>query len=282
MVTQVTELDVALADGRVLHAYDTGPADGRLAVLWYHGTPNIGAPPVPLFAAADRLRLRWVSYDRPGYGGSTPRPDRDVASAADDAAAVADALGIERYAVMGHSGGGPHALAGAALRPQRVVAAISMSGTAPFGAEGLDWFAGMGPTTAGSLRAAVEGRAVKERYEATADGDPDFTAEDIAALNGDWRWLLDVVRPALDAGPAAAIDDDLAYVAPWGFDPAAVTAPTLVVHGGADRMVPATHGDWLAAHCPTASLRLYPAEGHVSVLAHASAALEWLRTVVTS
>jgi pimeloyl-ACP methyl ester carboxylesterase len=101
----VTETDLKLGDGRTLHAYDTGAddADGRLAVFWHHGSPNIGAPPEPLFSAADRLGIRWVSYDRPGYGGSTPRPDRNVASAAGDACAVADALSIERFAVMGPS-----------------------------------------------------------------------------------------------------------------------------------------------------------------------------------
>src|ERR687898_344772 len=104
----VTETDLELGDGRTLHAYDTGAhdANGRLAVFWHHGSPNIGAPPEPLFSVADRLGIRWVSYDRPGYGVATPRPDRDVASAAGDATAVADALGIDRFALMGHSSGG--------------------------------------------------------------------------------------------------------------------------------------------------------------------------------
>src|ERR671921_1126101 len=122
----VTETDLELGDGRTLHAYDTGAdvTDGRLAVFWHHGTPNIGAPPEPLFSAADRLGIRWVSYDRPGYGGSTPCPDRDVASAAADTSAVADALSIERLAVMGHSGGGLPAPAGAALLQERVLGGV--------------------------------------------------------------------------------------------------------------------------------------------------------------
>ena len=103
----VREFDLDLGDARTLHAYDAGGDSERLAVFWHHGTPNIGAPPAPLFADADRLGLRWVSYDRPGYGGSTPQPGRDVASAANFTAAVADALDIERFAVMGHSGGAP-------------------------------------------------------------------------------------------------------------------------------------------------------------------------------
>jgi pimeloyl-ACP methyl ester carboxylesterase len=117
----VTETDLALDDGRTLHVYDTGAGDGAagLAVFWHHGTPNTGAPPEPLFAAAAERGIRWVSHDRPGYGGSTPHPGRDVASAAADVATVADALGIDRFAVMGHSSGSPHALACAAVLPGR-------------------------------------------------------------------------------------------------------------------------------------------------------------------
>lgn len=269
------ETDIELADGRILHAYDTG-GDGQLVVIWHHGTPNIGAPPAPLFGLADRLGIRWVSYDRPGYGGSTPRPGRDVASAAGDAAAVADALGVDRFAVLGHSGGGPHALACAALLPDRVLAAASVSGLSPYGP---DWFAGMAPGSEASLRAAVAGRAAKERHEATAPADADigFVPADFAAFAGEWGWFEQVVGPALQGGPAPLIDDDLAYVAPWGFDPATITAPVLLVHGGADRMVPSAHGRQLAALCPTAELRVVPDEGHVSVLAAAGpATLTWL------
>src|SRR5215211_4650435 len=105
----VTETDVELPDGRTLHVYDTAGEDGRLAVLWHHGTPNLGPPPEPLFPAAD-------------------------------VAVIADALEIGRFAVMGHSGGSNHALASGALLPARVLGAVCMSGLAPPHAEGLDWF----------------------------------------------------------------------------------------------------------------------------------------------
>src|SRR5918999_494757 len=106
------------------------------------------------------------------------------------------------------------------------------------GADGLDWFAGMADSGAAALRAAAEGRAAKESYEASgAEFDPEmFTPEDHAALSGAWSWLLEVVKPAVAAGPGGLIDDDLAYVAPWGFDPALVVAPTLFLHGGRDRV----------------------------------------------
>jgi pimeloyl-ACP methyl ester carboxylesterase len=276
----VTELDLEVAGGRTLHAYDAGGnrAGDRLAVFWHHGTPNVGAPPRPLFPSADRLGLRWVSYDRPGYGGSSPNPDRSVASAAADVANVADALGIDRFAVLGHSGGGPHALACAALLPERVLAAVSVAGLAPFGAEGLDWFAGMAASGVASLRAAREGRAAKEAFEASgAEYDPEFTPADLATLSGAWSWLEEVVGPAVAAGPGGLIDDDLAYVAPWGFDPGEVSTPALFVHGGRDRVVPSSHSEWLAASCPAAELRLSRDDGHISVLHHAPAALDWLR-----
>ncbi len=272
----ITETPLTLPDGRALHVYDTRAGD--LPVFWHHGTPNIGAPPEPLCPASDRLGIRWVSFDRPGYGGSTPLPGRDIASAATIASAVADALGIERFAVMGHSGGGPHALACAALLPERVLGAVSVSGLAPLGVDGLDWFAGMYPGGEATLRAALAGRDAKEQYEATAEFDPEmFTPADYAALDGPWSWLNTVVGPALEQGPSGLIDDDLAYVAPWGFDPTTITAPTLIAHGGEDRIVPSAHGEWLAAHLASAELWLRPSDGHISALGAGEDALQWIR-----
>jgi pimeloyl-ACP methyl ester carboxylesterase len=272
-VRPVQEFEVHVGD-RVLHAYDT--EDGDLPVVWHHGTPNVGTPPAPLSGDGDRLGIRWISYDRPGYGGSTPVPGRDVTSAAGDAAAVADAAGVDRFAVLSHSGGGPHALACAALLPDRVTAAAVVSSPAPYGADGLDWFAGM--VAPGALRAAVAGRAAKEAYEADPPKEPvPFTAADIAALNGDWSWFMSVVGPATAGGPGPLIDDDLAYVADWGFEPASIAVPVLVAHGAADLMVPASHARWLAARIPGAGLRLAEGQGHISVLGTDGAAiLGWL------
>jgi pimeloyl-ACP methyl ester carboxylesterase len=179
---------------------------------------------------------------------------------------------------MGHSGGGPHALACGALLADRAVAVVSGAALAPFDAEGLDWFAGMVPAGVASLGAAAEGRAAKERHEASdAEYDPEFTPADLAALGGEWSWFGSVVGPAVAAGPGGLIDDDLAYVSPWGFAPADVAAPVLLLHGGRDRIVPSSHGEWLAAHLPSAELRLSPDDGHISILTSAPSALAWLR-----
>jgi pimeloyl-ACP methyl ester carboxylesterase len=121
----VSERDVRLDDGRTLRVYDRGAdtADA-FTVVWHHGSPQTGAPLEPLLAAAARRGIRLVSYARPRYGGSSPNAGRDVASAAADVAQLTDALGVARFAVMGASGGGPHALACAALLPGRSRVAI--------------------------------------------------------------------------------------------------------------------------------------------------------------
>jgi len=276
----VTELDLELRDGRTLHTYDTGAdgAAGRLAVFWHHGTPNIGAPPEPLFPPAARLGIRWVSYDRPGYGGSRPYRGRDVASAAADVSSIAEALGIDQFAVMGHSGGGPHALACGGLLPERVLGLVSVAGLAPFGAEDLDWFAGM--AASGAAFPARRRRGTRGEGEVRGVGRrvrPGIHPGRSCAFSDEWSWLAGVVGPAVEAGPGGLIDDDLAYVAPWGFDPTQAIAPPLFLHGGQDRVVPSSHSEWLARRCPSAELRLSSDDGHISILNGATAAMEWLR-----
>ena len=278
-VVAVIERDLTLRDGRTLHVYDTGPdvADPRLAVVWHHGTPNVGPPPAPLLAESARLGVRWLGLDRPGYGGSTRHPGRTTASVAQDVAELTDALSVERFAVVGHSGGGSYAVACGGVLSDRVVAVVGMAGLAPYRAEGLDWYAGMITSGVASLTAASEGREAKEAFEASGvEYDPEFTAADLAALAGEWSWLASVVGPAVASGPAGPVDDDISYVTPWGVEPSDVTAPVLLLHGEQDGIVPAAHSRWLSERCPAAELRLFPDDGHIAVLTHASDALDWL------
>jgi pimeloyl-ACP methyl ester carboxylesterase len=267
--------DVWLADGRALRAYDSGPADG-IAIVWHHGSPQTGALLEPLLSAAAQRGIRLISYGRPSYGGSTPLPGRDVASAGVDVGQVADALGVDRFAVMGASGGGPHALACAAALPDRVTGVVCLAGLAPYtGDDG--WFAGM--VAPGGLRAATGGRDARKRYAASAQFDPaSFTDADWAALQDAWSSLGEDAQRAGAAGPDGLIDDDMAFVRPWGFDLAAVTAPVLLVQGGEDRVVPPAHADRLHRDLPRSELWLRPDDGHISVLHACPAAMDWLTT----
>ena len=138
------EHDVRTPDGRKLHVLEGGDPDG-LPVVVHHGTPGGALQYEPHAVDAAERGIRLLSYDRPGYGGSTPHEGRSVADAAADVSAIADALGIGDFGTYGGSGGGPHTLACAALLPDRVVGAVAIASVAPFPAEGLDWLARHGP-----------------------------------------------------------------------------------------------------------------------------------------
>ncbi|MEU8227288.1 alpha/beta hydrolase [Kribbella sp. NPDC048915] len=272
------EFDVRLPDGRVLHAYDTG-GDSRVAVVWHHGTPNLGTPPQPLSEASDRLGIRWISFDRPGYGGSTAAPYRTVASVAQDLTVLLDELGVGECAQVGYSGGGTFALGAAAVLGDRVPAVATFAAIAPYDAHGLDWYDGMIPSSRAALQAAAAGREAKVRHENSgAEYDFQFTASDLAMFEGPWGWLGSVAgNAAMPHGPDGLIDDDCSYTTPWGCTPASVTAPVLLNHGTADGIIPCTHAQWLAGQLPSATLRLHPELSHISVLSQAEPALERIR-----
>jgi pimeloyl-ACP methyl ester carboxylesterase len=137
------ELLIGSPDGRTLEAVEEGDPDGTL-VVFHHGSPGAAVPFEPFGRAAAERGIRLVTISRAGFGASTRHSGRIVADAAADAAALADHLGAERFLTMGWSGGGPHALACAALLPDRVRAAATIAGVAPYDAQGLDWTAGMG------------------------------------------------------------------------------------------------------------------------------------------
>jgi pimeloyl-ACP methyl ester carboxylesterase len=279
-VDDMKELDLKLADGRTLHVYDSAPGDdGRLAVVWHHGTPNLGVPPQPLYEAGDWLGIRWISFDRPGYGGSTASPGRTLASVAADLTTVVDDLGIDTFALMGYSGGGSYALASAAILGERVEAVTTFAAIAPYDADGLDWYDGMVTSGLASLRAAAAGRAAKVAHESSGvEYDPEFTAADVAMFDGPWGWLGSIAGDkSMPNGRDGLIDDDCSYTVDWGCDPTTITAPTLLVHGTNDGIIPSSHGRWLADRLPTATLDLHPGDSHISVLAHAESGLEWIR-----
>ena len=272
-------MNVTTPDGRTLRVHLAGTDDG-FPVLAHHGTPSAGI----IYAAwnddATARGVRLIGYDRPGYGGSTRHRGRSVADAVDDVRAIADALGIERLATWGISGGGPHALACAALAPDLVTAAACVAGPVPYGAEGIDFLEGMGEANVKEFEAVLAGedalRPLLERdaAEVTAGGSEGMktmlatllSPVDEAAANGVFGdFLYETMELGLRAGVNGWLDDNLAFVANWGFDPAAIDVPLLLLQGSQDKFVPASHFEWLAAHIPVAEARLEPEQGHLTL-----------------
>jgi pimeloyl-ACP methyl ester carboxylesterase len=275
---------VSTNDGRTLEVLTAGRPDRR-AWLWIPGMPSAAVSFPRLEALAERLDLHLVTWSRPGYGGSPPRPvpahGRRIADDVPDIGAVLDAVGVDRFVAVGWSGGGPRALACAALLPGRCDAAATLAGVAPFGAPGLDWTAGMAPGNVADFEVASghpeDYAAFQEkeflplvdlRADQMAEGMAGFlTPTDAAAFTGDvTEWLTESTHRAGAQGVAGVHDDGLAIVAPWGFDVRTISVPTAVWAGGQDVMVPLAHGRWLAEHIPGTVPHLIEAEGHITLL----------------
>jgi pimeloyl-ACP methyl ester carboxylesterase len=275
----VTEL--VLSDGRVLDVRVTGPLDGP-ALVFHHGSPGSATPdPAAVAALVDR-RMRLVQWSRPGYGGSTRQPGRSVSGVVPDAVEVLDALGIDTAVTTGESGGGPHALACAALRPDRFTAVASIAGVAPFveSQASLDWLAGMGESNVEEFGAAMRGEAAVREFLAAygvafATIEPEGIIEELSSLlpdvdrryvtSGFGAHLAATFREAVSHGIDGMVDDDLAFVSAWGFDLGAITVPVHVWQGSADLMVPFSHGRWLSDAIPGAVRHLLDDEGHLSI-----------------
>jgi pimeloyl-ACP methyl ester carboxylesterase len=271
---------VQTPDGRTLAVEEAGDPNGR-PVMVHEGTPNSRHlyPPAAIDAAARGLRL--ISYDRPGYGGSTPQPGRSVADCAADVRAICAELGIGRLAMWGISGGGPHVLACAALLPDLVSAVASLASLAPLDAEGLDWFAGMGELNADDTRLFLRDReAARAKLDADRERVLDggaaelasglqtlLSPTDAAALNdGLAEHLAYCDREGLAPGSQGWWDDGVAHSTPWGFELSAISVPVLLMHGRQDQFVPFGHGQWLAAHIPGVEARLLDHDGHLTLM----------------
>lgn len=271
------ERTVRTPDGRTLAVEESGDLAGR-PVLVHTGTPNSRHLYDPNIRDAAARGLRLISYDRPGYGGSSPQPGRTVADCAGDVRAICAELGIDRLATWGISGGGPHVLACAALLPDLVTAALAS--LAPYGADGLDYFAGMGQENVEDIRlffadeAAARAKTEKDREELLAAAPEDaaeaieslLTPTDAAALRGELgEYLTSSAQDGLSAGSQGWWDDNCT-IRPWGFELSDITVPVLLLHGRQDMFVPFGHGEWLAAHIPGVEARLLADDGHLTLL----------------
>jgi pimeloyl-ACP methyl ester carboxylesterase len=265
------------------------PPQAGWTLLFHGGCPSapVAFPQLERAAAARAIRL--VEYARPGYASSTRRIGRRVADAASDVVAILDSVGAERCLTLGWSAGGPHALACAGLLPERIAAAGTIASPAPYGVDGLDFFAGMSAGNVEEFEAAV---AAPERLQAMIEAAaPSFTSvtadqaraalgdlvsdEDREALTGEFaEHVAAAFRGGLSGGIWGWYDDDLALANGWGFDLASIQVPVTIWQGDHDRMVPPAHGRWLAEQIAGVRAQFVPDQGHLSLAA------QWLDRIL--
>lgn len=271
---------VATPDGRTLEVHEDGAPDG-LPVVVHHGTPMSGLLYGPHVELAREQGIRLLGYDRPGYGGSSRARRRSVADCARDVETIADALGLDRFASWGISGGGPHVLACAALCGPRLTAVASLAAVAPYDSAGLDFLDGMGEANHVEFGKALAGegelRPYLEEQAAELTGvDAEQLREVMATLLGRHdrevltgrfaAYFVECDEHACERGVDGWLDDDIAFTRPWGFDLAQIERPVLLLQGEDDLMVPPSHGRWLADRIPGVEARVDPADGHLTLI----------------
>jgi pimeloyl-ACP methyl ester carboxylesterase len=271
---------------------------GGFPIMALHGTPGCRLQRWPHEELYQELGVCLVTHDRAGYGRSTRRRGRSVADAVEDVIAVADELAFHRFGVTGGSGGGPHALACAALRPDRVERATCSVGVAPYGDAGLDheaWLDGMDPENVKEFGLALEGEealtecveALQAQAETRVAVDPSTVLDDYELSESDRAQLarpevIQIFREATTEwafnGGGGWIDDDLAFTRPWGFDVQDITVPVLISYGSTDVLVPTAHGEWLAANVPGSIVKVEEG-GHLGIdpVSQITENAHWLR-----
>jgi pimeloyl-ACP methyl ester carboxylesterase len=278
---------ITTPDGRALAYVERGDPDAP-AIVHHHGTPGSRLTGHPDPATYDGIRV--VTYDRPGYGGSDPQPGRTVVSAAADVEVLAGALGLERFTVLGVSGGGPHALACSALMPDRVTRVAVLVGGGPSDDPDFDFVQGMSELNVREFRAAQKGEEELLReigpYAEAMQQDPDAILDLLTSEVPEPDQAM-MARPELRAmmrasflesvrqGARGWLDDDLAFVRPWGFRLEDVPAEVRLWQGELDVLVPHAHAEYMARRLPNATFELIPDAGHL-IYDHYRPAYEWL------
>jgi pimeloyl-ACP methyl ester carboxylesterase len=247
----------------------------------HHGTPSDGTTFADWHDSCHARGLRLICASRPGYATSTRFAGRDISHAAHDTEALLDQLGHDRFITAGWSGGGPHALACAALMPERCAAAATLAGVGPYGMPDLDFLDGMGPENEAEFGAAISGETALRAWK-QKNGEPfrHITGAELAAAFGGLVPPIDKevltggyaermaaeMRRALEHGFDGWVDDDLAFTRPWGFELASIARPVTVWQGELDLMVPFAHGRWLARRVPGARSVMVEGHGHISLV----------------
>lgn len=268
---------ITLSDGRHLEVATAGTPN-QSAVIFHHGTPGATSTWDHWLEEVAKQGGFAISYSRPGYGLSSRREGRTVRSNTTDIAETLKHFAVDKIVSIGWSGGGPHCLADTTL-PESV-AAISIAGVGEFGAADLNFLEGMGEENHVEFGAAIQGPGHIEDWMKTYSPDiAKVTADEIIEAFG--GLIGDADKQALKDGAAEGtaksyrqslvngyygwMDDDLAFVQPWGFELASIKVPVELWQGNDDFMVPHAHGYWLNAKIPTSELHFVPGEGHISL-----------------
>jgi pimeloyl-ACP methyl ester carboxylesterase len=286
----VNTFTVFSADGRQLAVNVSGDTRGE-PVFYLHGTPGSRVGPRPTDQELRDRNVFLISFDRPGYGRSDRLESRIVADIAPDVEAIADSLGLDHFAVLGRSGGGPHALACAALLGGRVNRAAALVSLAPWNAVGLKWFGGMADsnvdayTTAAADPEALGMRLVQAAAMIRADPTSHIAVLTPEMPEADRRILADAsVRKVLAQNFFEGVrysaegwtDDVLAFCTDWGFDVSSIKVPVYLWHGGRDVFSPVSHTKWLLRRIPTAHAAFPPNRSHFGALEVVPDVLSWL------
>jgi len=268
---------LTLSDGRTLEVVTAGTPQSS-AVVFHHGTPGAWKTWESWLPEVANQGGFAIASSRAGYGLSDRNDGRTVISNSQDTAAILKHFGVSSFVSIGWSGGGPHCLADTTLAQNK--AAISIAGVGAFGAPDLDFLAGMGEENHVEFGAAIEGKSTIETWmKENATGLTQVSGPEIIEAFG--GLIGDADKKSLTAEvaeeTAAAfrhsmavsyygwMDDDLAFVQPWGFDIAAINKPVELWQGDDDFMVPHAHGKWLNSKIPTSKLVFVPGEGHISL-----------------
>jgi pimeloyl-ACP methyl ester carboxylesterase len=272
-----------LTDGRFLEYFDNG-IDSTSAIVFHHGTPGHAHAWASWLEQAAARGIRAFSYSRAGYGISDRNEGRTVLSNNHDIRELLDSFGIRDFISIGWSGGGPHALATTTLAGCK--GAITLAGVGAYGVDDLDFLAGMGPENEEEFGEALKGEAAISAWmDANAGAFKNVTGDQVresfgglisdadkAVIEGAFAdEMATTMRKGLAVSFDGWIDDDIAFIQPWGFDLVAISTPVLIWQGDQDLMVPHAHSYWLEKHIPGSTLNFVPGHGHVSLIVKYSA-----------